>query len=1354
FIEPTVAALAREVERVRQGKEYIASERIGPVSREQALPLSFAQLRLWFIDQLIPGCTAYNLPIVTRLIGPLKIAALKQSLDEIVQRHEILRTTFITIDGEPVQIIAPTGSCAFSVVNLMELPATKQETEIRQVTNETIQQPFSLSQGPLLYVKLLRLAESEHLLIVMMHHIVSDGWSLGIFIQELATFYEAFSQGIPVSLTRMKIQYADFAYWQQQWLQGEVLTKQLSYWKEQLKGDLLILELPVDRQRSSIKSFHGAACPLTLSPDLSELLRNLSLRANATLYMTLLAAFQTLLYRYTGQLDILIGTPIANRNRVETEGLIGFFVNMLVIRVNLSTTLSFLDMLQQVREVMLGAYAHQDLPFEKLVEELHPQRDFSHNPLFQVIFALQNAPLPQFQLQDLSICAEEFDTETTRVDLEFHLWQQPDGIRGLLIYDSELFQTATIDRMAKHFTTLLESIVANPEQTIAQLPMLSQTELDQILVEWNSTVTNYPATTSVQQLFEAQVKRTPDAIAVSCGEHRLSYHELNLRANQLAHYLQSLGVRDGMPIGICLERSMELIVALLGILKAGGAYLPLDISLPSDRLTTMLNDAQVPILLTEQRWLDLFTTYSVLMVCLDSDKEMIAKQDTANLDCQIYGDNLAYIIYTSGSTGSPKGVCIPHKAITRLVINTNYLQLLPSDRIAQVSNTSFDAATFEIWGALLNGAELVVITKEVALAPREFAAQLETYQISTLFLTTALFNELVRQMPDAFKNLHQLLVGGEAIDPGLVRRVLEHTPPARLLNVYGPTENTTFSTWYLVEVVAEQATTIPIGHPISNTETYILDAQKQPVAIGVVGELYLGGNGLAHGYFQRPELTAERFIPHPFSNQPGARLYRTGDLVRYLVDGSIEFVGRIDRQIKIRGFRIELEEIEAVLVQHSDVDQAIVMVRENGNDSKSLIAYLGSQSQPLPTNHQLRDFLQNRLPEYMIPMNFVVLAALPLTSNGKIDHRALSEIEIFRSDSTTTLQAPRDLLELRLVELWEETFNISPIGIKDDFFELGGHSLLATRMMAQIKNRFGQDLSVSLLFQGATIEHLANFLRRQANFTISSTLVAIHPGGTKPPLFCVHEIGGGVLDFIQLARNLGPQQPVYGLQSIDLEKDTTIEEMAANYIAALQKVQSQGPYFLAGWSFGGLIAFEMAQQLHKQHQQVALLALLDAVAPVGNYRLVYHYFSHSDETTLLINYISHLTEENLSLDELPTIPLDEQVSYILAQAKLKQLVPVDTTLAEIRARLHSYNIRLRAAQNYLPAVYSGPITLFRASEIEPSAEQLYNSDVDATLGWRELSTVPVTIEVVPGSHYTMVREPYVQVLAKRLMGYI
>jgi amino acid adenylation domain-containing protein len=1347
FEAPTVAGLAESIEAARQAGQLLLAPPILPVPRNGDLALSFAQQRLWFFDQLEPGLSAYNIPAAVRFQGPLNLAALERSLNEIVKRHESLRTTFGKVDGRPTQVIAPTLTIKLPVVDLRKLPASEQEAEVRRLVTAEAQRAFDLSQGPLIRCTVLRLGDEEHVGLLTMHHIISDGWSTGILVREVATLYVAFCAGGSSPLPALPIQYADFAHWQRQWLQGEVLETQIAYWKKQLANAPALIDLPTDHPRPAVQTFRGAHQSLVLPKHLQEGFKTLSRQEGVTLFMTLLAAFKVLLYRYTSQDDLIVGTPIANRNRLETEGLIGFFVNALVLRTDLSGNPSFRELLRRVREVCLGAYGHQDLPFDRLVEELHVKRDLSRNPLFQVMFVMHNAPLRTVELPGLTLSPVEGDSETAHFDLTLQIMDTEQGLTAAFVYNTDLFEAGTIARMLGNFQTLLEAMVADPEQRLSDLPLLTEAERQQLLVEWNSTKTDCPRDVCIHQLFEAQAERTPDVVAVVFEAEQLTYAELNRRANQLAHHLRALGVGPEVLVAICLERSLEMVIGLLGILKAGGAYVPLDPAYPKERLAFMLKDAQVPVLLTQERLVAGLPEHDTKVICLDSDWETIARENGENPGVSTLPENLAYVIYTSGSTGQPKGVLVSHHSIAGHCRNAQrYYELDSRDVVLQFASLSFDVSLEEILPTLIVGARLVIMGTNV-WHPAEFHRKISEFGLTVLNLPTAYWQELAREwagVTELVPNIRPRLfiVGGDTMLPNVLK-LWQRTPVSsiRLLNAYGPTETTITATAFEVAPRPNENTTyqrVPIGRPFANRAIYILDRHDNPVPIGVPGHLHIGGEGLARGYLNQPELTAERFILDPFRTEPGARMYKTGDLARYRPDGNIEFLGRADDQVKIRGFRIELGEIETVLGQHPAVREAVVLAREDAPGEKRLVAYVVADS----SADELRCFLKDKLPEYMVPAVVVLLEALPVTPNGKVDRRALPAPDRSRPDLEKAFVAPRDDIELQLARIWEEVLGVRPVGVRDNFFELGGHSLLAVRLFSLIEKRLGKKLPLTTVFQGATVEHLAGILRQQATAGPTSSLVAIQPGGTKRPLFLVHPAGGHVFPYIHLARFLGPDQPFYGLQARGLEDGqdphTRIEDMAAWYIQALQTVQPTGPYLLGGWSMGGVVAFEMAQQLHAQGQRVALLALLDGRIPTPDE-------TFPEEDSEAIGLVEQYFGISFGpMESLAELPKDDQLAFMLEQAKSAGLVPEELDVSQARRFVKLLRSDLRATQNYGLHLYPGRITFFKASET-PAGQS-----PDPTLGWSEWASGGVEIHVVPGNHANLMYEPHVEVLAEKL----
>ncbi|MBW4569859.1 MAG: amino acid adenylation domain-containing protein [Tolypothrix carrinoi HA7290-LM1] len=1335
---------------------------------------SFAQQRLWFLDSLAPGNPFYNVSTALRLTGSLNFTALTQTFNEVVRRHEILRTTFVMVEGQPVQVIAPTLIIPLRVIDLCnQFESQERETQARRLLSEEAERSFNLTTGPLLRLTLLQLDEAEYVLLLNLHHIVADGWSIGVLIKELGTLYKAFLEDKQLPLPELPIQYADFAEWQREWLQGEVLQTQLRYWRHQL-DKISVLNLRTDRLRPAVPTYKGAKQFIQLPPYLTQALETLSHQEGVTLFMTLLAAFQTLLYRYTQQKDIAIGSPIANRSRSEVEGLIGFFVNTLVLRTDFSGNPTFQELLNRVRQVTLGAYAYQDLPFEKLVEELHQERDLSRHPLFQVVFSLQNTPIVALELPGLTLSQFEFDSKTAKLDLEFHLWQDLESLKGQVVYSTDLFDDSTITRMLGHFQTLLESIVANPKQRLCDLSILTKAERHQLLIEFNQNQSKIQNPKSKIQLcfhqfFEAIVAETPNAIALFFEHQQLTYQKLNIRANQLAHHLQQLGVVPDVLVGICVERSLEMIIGLLGILKAGGAYLPLEPSLPQSRLNFMLEDAKVSVLLTQENLLKHFQHFSNPIICIDEDWATITQHSQENPISCVTSDNLAYVIYTSGSTGQPKGVLIKHRGLFNLAsAQIEVFNLQPSDRILQFASLSFDASIFEIVMALRTGGTLYLAKKESLLPGKALLQLLREKAITHVTLPPAVLAVLPTESLPA---LQSIICAGEFCSQDIIKRWWSSN--RRFFNAYGPTEATVWSTVAEISALDEKPS---IGRPIANTQIYILDKYLQPVPIGIPGELYIGGEGVGQGYLNRPELTQNRFLltETRFLQETGflpkTRLYKSGDLACYRVDGNIEFLGRIDNQVKIRGFRIELSEIETVLMMHQSVEKAVVIAKENVSGDRYLVAYIIPTKQSATTS-KLREFLKEKLPEYMIPAAFIVLDSLPLTPNGKLDRFALTALDTTNRSIDKTYIAPRNSTELTLAKIWAEVLQLERVGIYDNFFDLGGNSLLTVRLLEQIHKQFERELPLSTIFLNPTIESLANSLCPETNSLSWSPLVAIQPAGSNPPFFCVHPIFGVVFPYYELAHHLGTNQPFYGLQPIGLDGETPlthIEEMAAHYIEALRKVQPKGPYYLGGWSFGGLVAFEMAQQLQKSGDEVALLAILDTLAPIksnipdfGNglkflfttvARYIWSFFFDylrlitAPSKNKIKSLIFRLPNFHKFIQWLETNLFSH---IILKEAAIVNSMPEEFRLRilnelTIRPMLRVFYANNQAVLNYVPQVYPKRINLFRTKVQSNIAEE------DLSMGWNQLAVEKTEIHTIPGNHLTMLRKPHIQVLAEQL----
>ncbi|CAG0974790.1 enterobactin synthetase component F [Burkholderiales bacterium] len=1166
----------------------------------RSAPLSFAQQRLWLLDRLYPGESVYNEPQALRLSGTLDRDALRRSLNEVVRRHAILRTRYMLEDAQPVQVVVPASVVPLDVQDLRALPEAERETAARRLAQEERRARFDLAQGPLLRARLVCLRDTEHWLLLTMHHIVTDAWSAGVLWAELAALYGAFHAGRPSPLHELPMQYADHAVRQRGRLEGDALEKPVAYWKRALAG-LPELELPTDRPRPPRPDHAGARVTFVVDADLTRRLKELARRERATLFMTLLAAFHVLLHRYTGQEDIAVGVPIAGRSEPELEPLIGFFVNMLVMRGDLSGQPGFDVLLGRVRRRALEAYEHQELPFEKLVMELAPVRTASRHPLFQVSFALHNAGQAPWRLPGLIV--EEIDGlggDDAKFDLSLTLTEAAGVLRGSIDFAVSLFEAPTVERMALQFRTLLSSIVTDPRQRIGRLALQDAEERERRLAEGTRTRSPYPETARIERLFEVQAAVRPDAVAVVDADGPLSYRELDARANRLARELDAAGLDSPRRVGVCLERGSDLVVGLLATLKAGAAYLPLDPEVPVERLRAMLADASVTLVLTTERLSSRLPVGGHRVVCIDRDATRIARRRGGNVETGGRADDIAYVMYTSGSTGNPKGVLIPHRAVVRLVCGTDYVRLGPDDVVAHLSNPAFDAATFEIWGALLNGASLVPVDKATALAPRSLAAALRANGVTTLFLTTALFNAVAREVPDAFAGCRQVLFGGEAVEPRWVRDVMRAGPPARLVHVYGPTEATTFATWHEVRADDAERATIPIGRPIANTEVVILDGEREPVPVGVPGEIHVGGPGLARGYLGPPELTAERFVPHPFDADPAARLYRTGDRARCRADGAVEFMGRLDRQVKIRGHRIELAEIESAIARLPYVRDAVVLARGATTDTRRIVAWLVSANAGGPPPANLRRDLRRVLPDYMLPAATVWMPALPLTANGKVDHRALPEPGATARPADGVPVPPRDMFEGVLVRIWEDLLGIRGIGVFDHFFEIGGHSLLAARLVDTIERETGLAVPLTAMFADDTIAGLANALRDGAP-DANAPIVVVNGRGSRPPFVFLHgDFQAGGFYSLALARALGPDQPTLIVHPHGLTGDAvpeTIEAMAADRIRALRTFRPAGPYVIGGHCNGALVAFEMARQLVAAGDAVPAVVLIESRAP-------------------------------------------------------------------------------------------------------------------------------------------------------------
>ncbi|KYC42718.1 non-ribosomal peptide synthetase [Scytonema hofmannii PCC 7110] len=1360
----------------------VMAEEIPLISADTPKPLSFAQQRLWLLAQLQGSSATYNMPIALQLFGNLNIDALRSSLAYLLNRHASLRMYFPTVAGQPQVVIQnldaievltmelgsrewgvgsrgwekvfpmPNAQCPIpnpqSPISHSPLP-TPHSPILQHLIDAHAREPFDLNTGPLFKAKLLQLKEQKYVLLVNMHHIVSDGWSMGVFVRELQQAYTAFARGQTPNLTPLPIQYSDYANWQRNWLQGEVLENQIDYWKHQLKDATSLLELPTDYPRSAHQSYRGKRYLYSLTPELSDAIKTFSQQQGASLFMTLLAALSILLSRYSRQNDLCIGSPIANRTHSQTELLIGFFVNTLVLRNQIKPEQSFIEFLQQTRQTCLDAYAHQDIPFELLVEKLQPERSMSYNPLFQVMLALENNESPDLSLPGLEIQWLDVTCPFAKFDLTLLVTECDRQLNCSWEYATDLFEKSTIQRMAEQFEVLLQGIIDRPNQPIKTLPLMTVAELLQ-LQQWNQTQTDYPLNQTLVDLFEYRVEKNPHHLALVFESQSLTYQQLNQKANQLAHYLiQNYQIQPDTFIGICVERSLEMIIGVLGILKAGAAYVPIEPNYPKERIEFMLEDSGTSVLLTQSFLLDHLPLTELenplKIVCLD--RETFAEL-TDNPSPQSTPLDLAYAIYTSGSTGRPKGVKIEHRGLVNMTLAVDQvLQIQPQSRLLQFASFSFDASIWEIATALVAGACLYLAKKETLLSTQDLVHFLGDRKISHVTLPPSVLSLL----PQATLPDWQIVVtAGEACSTELVTRWAKGR---RFFNGYGPTESTVCASIALCEPNGKKP---PIGKPLPNTRIYILDAHNQPLPPGIPGELCIAGVGLARGYLNRPETTAEKFIcVELFGNTE--RIYKTGDLARWRTDGNLEYLGRMDDQIKLRGFRIELGEIESILLQYPSVKEAIVTLHKT--ESNHLIAYVTGITTNLST--QLKNYLKSRLPDYMVPAQIVILDKLPLTPNGKIDRKTLPAPNI---GVEGLFEAPRNEVEKQLAQVWSAVLERQEIGIHDRFFDLGGHSLLAMKLLNDIQLVFGQQLSLSSLFQNPTIAQLAQQLCHTQAKQSHPDLLSFQPchwSLVTTPLFCLPGANGHGFYFQDLAINLGTERPVYGLETPGRDGLSTLPDSVAAHasqlIELLRQQQAKSPYILAGYSSGCAVAFEMASQLEQQGEKVSLLAIFDA-------GLISHpeYLTHRADIDWIwqsIQRIEALKRVSLGLkyDDLAA-EADDQARWDLAAEYLysHNILPEHSTLSLLKTNMGVMKMLTLNYANYQPHhQISAPIILFRAREVHEILLQELQAISDYDLpdwGWQAYTQKPVKVISVPGNHGQMLYEPNVKILARKLQA--
>jgi amino acid adenylation domain-containing protein len=1334
FEHPTIAELGGLIDRggedrLKRSDPIVASSTVGD------LPLSSAQRRMWFLAELEEHSNAYNRSNLYRIRGALDVSALERALNRVVARHAVLRTIFQSRDGDPVQIVTEPAAIEIANLDLSETPeASRIEGALAAATGAS-NRPFNLTRDRMLRPLLIKLGENDYLLLLTVHHIAFDGWSAGVLMRELSVLYtsDLTDDGAEASAQVVKplaIQYADFARWQSQAAHGPAINESLAWWHNRLAGAPPLLALPIDSPRPPRQTFSGAAETFVIPRELVDRLKGFARGERATLFMTLLAGFQTMLHRYGGGDDIVVGTPVAGRTRVETERLIGLFANVLAMRGDLAGDPTFRELLRRTRDSALEAYAHQDLPFDSVVEALNPERNLSYPPIVQVMFQIRNYPLEDTSLDSLQVEEVDFDPGVAQFDLNLDVTEKSHGLFCKLTYNRDIFDREAIARMARHFETLLDGIATDPDTHISRLPILTIAERQQLLVEWNDTQREYPHE-CVHRIFEQQVERTPHAVAVSYEGEQLTYRELNERANHLAHTLIGLRVKPGALVGVCVERSLEMVVALLGTLKAGAAYLPLDPGFPRERLDFMLEDSGAPVLVTTTGLAEKFTASRVRVVRVDA----LDAGDSSNPQVPVKPDDDAFVIYTSGSTGKPKSVAISHGGWSNLLhAMRSEIEFSADDVLLAVTTFSFDIASLELFLPLVSGGHVVVASHEVVRNGAGLSDLISRSGATVMQATPATWAMMIELGWSGEPRL-KTISGGEALTRSLANKLLERS--AGLWNGYGPSETTIYS---MIHRVGAGDGPVPIGRPLANTMIHILDRQHELVPAGVVGELYIGGGGVARGYLNRPELTSERFVANPFATNPGERLYRTGDLARRRADGQVEYLGRADDQLKIRGVRVEPGEIEAALVNHSEIQRAAVVAREDAGGSKSLVAYLVSRNDRPPAASTIRSYLRESLPDYMIPSRFAFVASLPLTPSGKIDRANLPPLDASAAVDHRPLVAPRDDIERRLQAIWQELLNTSSIGIHDDFYAVGGHSLLGAKLLARIEREFNRRIPLTAMFPAPTIASIAARIAGDAKDSELPTTVPIQPLGSLPPIFVV----GNYPSFKQLALKLSTDRPMIGILIPDefrLRLPYSLEQLAGLQVKSILELNKGEPIFLIGFSAEGVLAYEVARQLVAAGREVGLVAMIDTACP-----------SQQDEPLILRVARSariHLREiRSIGLGQAPGVIAD-----VLSRGALRlkfRAWKLASRLGIVREPLAPKRpadlvmAMVLATRRYVPQLYWGRVLLFKQTADREGRFRFED------YGWGEVVRGGLEICEIPGDHLTLLVEPGVATVAAKL----
>jgi amino acid adenylation domain-containing protein len=1357
-----------------------------PSVTQARYPLSLHQKGIWFFHRLSPDNPFYNVSIAYPLTGPVDEDCLRRSIEEIVRRHEVLRCRFEEEAGEGVQIVGNEPEFGFRVVDLRDLPPSQREAEAKRLALEEARHGFDIAVGPLLRTILIQTGDEERLLVFNVDHIAFDAWSQGAFLGELAEIYPALLAGEEVRLDEPDVQYSDFVYWQQDWLQGEVLSGQMDFWREKLAGAEPVLELPLDKPRPPVFSYRGAAEVVPVPQELTENFRALCRREGVTLFMGMLAVWQVLLKRYTSRDDVLVGCPVSGRVLPELEKSIGMFVNMMVVRTDLSGAPSFREVLGRVRDQVLEAHDHQYLPIENLMEALQPERNASYNPIYQVVLTMREMTGAR-QMGPVTVHPPlDLDTGTSKLDLTLSIDQHPDRSLGTYLeYNTDLFEPATAKRILGHFHALLAEFIRDPEQSIDTAQLLTRAEQRSILVDWNATGGTKPQAASFQQHFEAVAAERGDAPAVTALGETLSYRELNERANQIAHELLAAGVEPDSLVGICCERDVTMVAAILGIWKAGGCYVPLDTAFPEERLAFMLEDVAPQVVVACRTQVDKLPETTAKLVYIDDPEAELWTRPKTNPEPRNAPEHRAYVVYTSGSTGQPKGVPVPHRALVNLTLAMQETPGIgPEDVFLMLATYSWDSGVGETWIPIAAGAHLVICSREDATDAMALKRVMEESGLTILMAGPTTWAMLlgIGWKPDAPL---RILCGGEPLPSNVLREMLEH-PHNELWNMYGPTENTI---WSSGAHLTDPDRTISLGRPLPNTQSYVLDDQLNPVPDGIPGELVLGGVQVACGYLNREELTAERFVDDPFRDEPGAKLYRTGDIVKRHADGTLEYVGRNDFQVKIRGHRVELGEVEARLEAHPAVHVAVAIAREDTPGDKRLVAYMTLVEGGQVSKEELGSWCLEELPRFMLPSAFVVLDELPKNPNGKIDRKRLPAPDDHQLSAGGAKEAARNEVEALLIEVWEDVLKTKPIGVHDDFFELGGHSLLAVKLVNRVQDVFGQTLDLTSLISSPTVAQQAEILNQGVGTGTSRSLVKIQAEGTRTPIFCVCSLGGTVLNQRTLARLLGDDQPFYGLQAVNLhetlEHPPRIADYAAHYVGVMKEVQPDGPYVVGGHSFGAMVAFEIAQQLVAGGDEVRMLFTLDSALPTS---FVPTFADKCGAVLAFLRGLPYAPAELLQrLRNDPTQlrkDLAKRLSFMgkLFGSRFKSTTRAEDVAAgrvqaagkdgprfvprfdasEVHPDFanigpedyidmsywpdHNKEIAFRhfdAMTVYRPEPFAGPVTLFRCRR------QPFLQGRGLKMGWDRLAT-SVNLYNVPGGHMTLLAPPNVQVLAEKL----